>query len=150
EPAVEHQRTQRQAGVTARGREGLYDAFEHVFRPDAFLDTGAYRIRRVQADDFLRLLLHTVRIRPGEAARVQHRQDRQVVVEREVYMGNSLRLHALHGIDDEQSPFARRQAARHLVGEVDVARRIDQVEDVLLSVARLVAQADRTGLDGDP
>ena len=38
---------------------------------------------------------------------------------------------------------------QHLVVEVDVARRIDQVEEVDVTVRRLVVHRDRAGLDRD-
>src|SRR3989449_7331544 len=60
-----------------------------------------------------------------------------------------LRLHALRGVDHQDGALAGGQAARDLVGEVDVAGRVDQVEDVLLAVARAVGEADRARLDGD-
>ncbi len=55
----------------------------------------------------------------------------EVVVEREIDVGHGLRLDALRGVHDEQRALAGREAARHLVGEVDVARRVDQVELVV-------------------
>src|SRR5205814_1217616 len=45
-------------------------------------------------------------------------------------------------------PFARGEAARHLVAEIDVARRVDQVQLVLLSLVGVVDR-DRVHLDGD-
>ena len=58
----------------------------------------------------------------------------EVVVERDVDVRERLRLDALRGIDDEQRAFARGERARDLVVEVDVARRVDQVE--LIGAAR--------------
>src|SRR5438552_899032 len=60
-----------------------------------------------------------------------------------------LRLHALRGVDHQDGALAGGQAARDLVGEVDVAGRVDQVEDIVLAVARAVGEADRARLDGD-
>ena len=93
------------------------------------------------------------RTRSGSARRqvdlVQHRDDREVVVERQVDVGERLRLHALRGVDDQDGALARREAPRHLVGEVDVAGRVDQVEDVVEAVLRLVGETHRARLDGD-
>ncbi len=61
---------------------------------------------------------------------VEHRHDLVAGVERLVHVGERLRLDALAGIDDEQRALARGQRAGDLVGEVDVAGRIHQVEDV--------------------
>src|SRR5206468_7840150 len=56
-----------------------------------------------------------------------------------------LRLRALRRVDDEQRSLARLQRPRHLVREVHVPRRVDQVQLVALPV-----HADGLGLDRDP
>ena len=71
------------------------------------------------------------------------------MVQRQIGVGERLRFDALRGIDHEQRAFTRLQAARNLVGEVDVARRVDQVELILLAVLRLVIQPNSMGLDRD-
>ena len=68
---------------------------------------------------------------------------------RRIAVGDRLRLDALRGVDDQQRAFAGGERARDLVGEVDVAGRVDQVEVVGLAVARLVAQRRGLRLDGD-
>ena len=59
---------------------------------------------------------------------VDDRDDRQVLLHRQMHIGHRLRLHALRGIDDQQRPFAGAQAARHFVGEIHVPGSIDQVQ----------------------
>ena len=63
-------------------------------------------------------------------------------------VGDGLGLHALEGIDEQDGPLAGGQAARHLVAEIDVAGRVDQVQLVLLAVV-LVVDRDRVHADGD-
>ena len=58
------------------------------------------------------------------------------LLDRGVAVRDRLRLDALRGVDDQQRALARGERARDLVGEVDVARRVDQVEVVGLAVAR--------------
>ena len=70
-------------------------------------------------------------------------------VDRQVGVGDGLRLHALAGVDEQQGAVAGGQRARDLVGEVDVARGVDQVEAVELAVLGGVLHADRLGLDRD-
>ena len=70
-------------------------------------------------------------------------------VERVIDIGERLRLDALAGIDHQQRAFAGGQRARHLIGEIDMAGRVHQVEDIGLAVLRLVFEAHRLGLDGD-
>ena len=58
----------------------------------------------------------------GKVDLVHRGDDREVVLEGEVAVGEGLRLDALRGVDEEQRAFAGGQAARDLVPEVDVAR----------------------------
>ena len=73
-----------------------------------------------------------------------------VRVDGEIGIGERLRLNALTGIDQKQRAFTGGQAAAHFVGEIDVARRVHQVQCIGLAVACLVLQADGLRLDGDP
>ena len=63
----------------------------------------------------------------GEVDLVDRGDDGEVVLEREVAVGERLRLDALRRVDEEQRALARGEAARHLVPEVDVAGRVDEV-----------------------
>jgi hypothetical protein len=49
-------------------------------------------------------------------------------------VGNGLRFDALRGIDNQERAFARRESARNFVGEIDVAGRVDEVENVALTI----------------
>ena len=68
---------------------------------------------------------------------------------REVEVRQRLRLDALGGVDDQDGALARREGPRHLVREIDVARRVDEIERVLLAVARPVQKAHGVRLDRD-
>ena len=80
---------------------------------------------------------------------VQHRHHFDALLDRRVAVGDGLRFDALRGVDDEQRAFAGGERARHLVGEVDVARRVDQVQPVGLAVARVVRERRGLRLDRD-
>jgi hypothetical protein len=80
---------------------------------------------------------------------VQHRHDFHAEIQRRVAVGHGLRFHALRGVDHQQRAFAGRQRTADFIAEVDVARRIDQVQVVDLAIARLVAQRRGLRLDGD-
>ena len=86
----------------------------------------------------------------GQVDLVDDRDDRQVLRHGEVDVGQRLGLDALGGVDDEDRALARLERAAHLVGEVDVARRVDEVERVGLSVGGVVLDAHGAGLDRDP
>ena len=120
------------------------------------MDAGAFfraredGVARVEPDDVLDLASRLVRLRAGQVDLVDDRDDLEVVLDRQVGVGERLRLDALRRVDEQQRALARGERPRHLVGEVDVPRRVDQVEDVHLPVVGLVGQPDRVRLDRDP
>ena len=67
----------------------------------------------------------------------------------QIDVGQGLGFDALSGIDDEQGPFAGGEAPRDFVVEVDVPRRVDEVQGILLAVFGIINEAGRLGLDGN-
>ncbi len=90
-----------------------------------------------------------VRVGRRQVDLVEHRHDLDAELDRGVAVRDRLRLDALGRVDDEQRAFARRQRAADLVREVDVARRVDQVEVVQLAVRRPVLERRGLRLDRD-
>ena len=86
-----------------------------------------------------------VRVGLREVDLVHDRDDLEVVLDREVGVRERLRLDPLRRVDDEQRALAGLQRARHLVREVHVPGRVDQVQLVPLPV-----HAHRLRLDRDP
>ncbi len=79
---------------------------------------------------------------------VDHRHDGQIQVQRGEEMGHGLGLDALGGVHHQHGAFAGLERTAHLVGKIHMARRVDQVDLILLAVAA-VDHAHRAGLDGD-
>jgi hypothetical protein len=52
-------------------------------------------------------------------------------------------------VDEDESSFACSQTPRYFIAEVDMARSIDEVDEVLLSVCVGVDNRDGLGFDGD-
>ena len=148
-PRVEDQRLQGRLRLALRRGQPLHDRFENLVDAGAFLGAREDRAAGVEADDLLDLPLGLVRLRARQIDLVDHRDDVEAVVHREVGVGEGLRFDALRRVDEEQRPFAGGERAGHFVREVDVPGRVDQVEDVDLAVVGLVGQADGVGLDGD-
>ena len=86
----------------------------------------------------------------GEVDLVEDGDDLVAGVDRLVDVGEGLGLDALGGVDDEERALDGAHRAGDLVGEVDVAGGVDEVEDVGPGrpCARVV-EADGLGLDGD-
>ena len=68
----------------------------------------------------------------------------------EIGIRERLGLDPLRRVDYEDGAFTCGERARDLVREIDVAWSVDEVQDVLFSVARRVAQRYRSRLDRDP
>jgi hypothetical protein len=101
------------------------------------------------AQDLLDLAGDPVGLGGRQVDLVDHRDDGQVGLDGQVEVGQGLGLDPLGGVDQQHRPLAGGQGPRHLVGEVDVAGGVDQVEDVLAAVGGGVGQPDGLGLDGD-
>ena len=84
-----------------------------------------------------------IRVGRGKVDLVQRRDDLEVVLERQVAVGEGLRLDSLGRVDDEHHPFAGRQRPGHLVPEVDVTRSVDEVEHVIAPFDAHVLCLDR-------
>ncbi len=66
----------------------------------------------------------------------------------QINISQGLSLNPLSGVHHQQRPFAGGQAPGYLIIEINVSRRIDQVQVVLLSIRRPVIEANRLGFDG--
>ncbi len=143
ELAVEDQRLEGRVGITGRWRDRLDDGVEQLRHPFAGLRRDAHDVVRRDAEDVLDLGGEAVGVGGGEVDLVEHGDDRQVVLEGEVAVGERLRLDPLGGVDDEHDALARRQRAAHLVAEVDVAGGVDEVERVALPLDAHVLRLDR-------
>jgi hypothetical protein len=92
---------------------------------------------------------HFLRVSAGKIDLVDDGDDCQILLESEIDVRHRLRLDPLRRIDDEKRTLARGKAAAHLVREIDVPRRIDQVELVRFAVSGRVAHAHGARFDGD-
>ncbi|MCY1233873.1 hypothetical protein D9M72_464320 [compost metagenome] len=112
-PAVDQQRLQgrRIAAVALRRRQLVDDRFEHVRNAEAGLRRNQHRVRSVDADHFLDLLLDAVRFGRRQVDLVEHGDELVVVVDRLVDVGERLGFNSLGGVDDQQRTFAGRQRA---------------------------------------
>ena len=116
--------------------------------PIPFLAEIKQGVGRIEADDVLDLFEHLVDAGDRQVDLVDDRDDLQARFDRRIRIGDRLRLHPLKGVDQQQRPFARRQRPRDLVGEVDMAGRVDEVQLVGLAFM-LVQDGDGPRLDGD-
>ena len=131
--------------VALRRRDPLDDRVEHVLDAGARLRRDAKHAVGVVGEQVGELLRDAVGVGLRQVDLVDERDDLEVVLDREVGVRERLRLDPLRRVGDEQRALARLQRARDLVGEVDVARRVDQVQLVALP-----QDPHRLRLDRDP
>ena len=149
EPGIEDEDAQGRFGVTFGLGDEVDDGFENFLDTDAVFGGGEDGSTGVEADELFDLLADAFGLGGGEVDFVDNRDDFEVMVEGEVGIGEGLGFDTLGGIDDEEGAFAGLEGAGDLVGEVDVAGGVDEVELVHDAVIGLVVEADGVGFDGD-
>ena len=148
EHGVEDEGLQRGIRVALGGGDALDDGLEHLLHALSRLTGGLDDVGLVAAEQVDNLVLDLQRHCGGHIHLVEHRDNLQVIVDGLVEVGDGLGLHALGGVHQQQGALAGGDGTRHLVGEVHVARRVDEVQDVCLAVI-VVLHLDGVALDGD-
>ena len=147
--AVEDEALHRRGRIALRGGDALDDRLEDVDDAGPVLGAGEDDLLARDRQDVLELVDDRVGVGRRQVDLVEDRDEREVLAHREMDVREGLRLDALGRVDDEDRALARLQAVAHLVGEVDVAGRVDEVEAVGLAVLGRVLEPDRAGLDRD-
>ena len=147
--AVEDQALERLRRVALRRRDALDDRLEDVGDAGPVLGAGEDHLLAGDREDVLELVDDRRRIGRRQVDLVQDGDEGQPLAEREMDVGQRLGFDPLGRVDDEDRALARLEAVADLVGEVDVAGRVDEVQAVGLPVAGLVLESDRPGLDRD-
>lgn len=140
---VEDHRPAGRVGVTDRRRELTDDLVEQRLHPHTGLAGHLEAVLGLAADELGQLLGILLRLSRRQVDLVEDRDDVEVVLHRQVEVGEGLGLDTLRGVDEEHGTLAGGEAAADLIGEVDVAGGIDHVEDVGLQAARLVGEFPR-------
>ena len=110
------------AGSPFGRRHQVHDGLQHLVNARAALGADQQGVLGVEAHQVLDLFPDALRFGRGQVDLVDDRDDLQIVLERQVGVGQSLRLDALGGVHHQQRALAGLQAAGDLVGEVHVAR----------------------------
>ncbi len=107
-------------------------------------------VRRVEPDHVLDLLLDLRGFSGRKIDLVEHRHNLVAVVDGLIHIRKRLRLNALACVHDEKRTLTGCERSVNFIGKVDVAGRVDQVEDVVPSVARPVVEPYGLCLDCNP
>ena len=124
-------------------------ALQQFGNAQARLRADLERFARVQADDVLDLRGDALRLGLRQVDLVEHRKHFEVLLDRLVAVRDGLCLDALCRIDDEQRALAGGERPGHLVGEIHVAGRVDDVELIVLAVGSAEHERHALRLDGD-
>ena len=144
---VKDQGLQRLVGIADGGGDLPRYGLQHILDADAELGGNAGRLHAGQADDILDLLGNGVRVGAGQVDLVQDGHDLQIMVKRQIAVGQRLGLHALAGVHHQYGALAGGQTAADLVLKVHMARGINEVELIGFAVIGLVAHRHGAGLD---
>ena len=150
EVRVEDKRLEWRRSIAFGRRNEVANTLEKVVDTLARLAAHAHGVVGGNGKHLLDLLAHALRLGRGKVDLVNGRHDFEVGVHGQKRIGNGLRLHALRGIHDEHGPLAGSERARNLVGEVHMARRVDEVKLVGFAVVGVVHHANGIGLNGNP
>ena len=126
-----------------------HDRFQHFVHADPALRADGDGVVRWNRQHIFDLLFHVVRPRRRQIDLVDDRNNRQIVPRGEECVGHRLRFDALARVHHQQRALAGRKRARNFVRKIDVPRRVDQIQPVLVPVPRVVMQANAFRLDGD-
>ena len=148
--AVEDEALERLRRVALGGRDPRDDRLEDLGDAGPVLGRGEDDLLARDGQHVLELVHDRVGVGRRQVDLVEDRDEREVLAQGEMDVGERLGLDALGRVDDEDRALAGLQAVADLVGEVDVTRRVDEVEAVDEAVARGVLEADGARLDGDP
>ncbi len=127
----------------------MHDRFQDLLDADSHFRARINRFLGRNGKNFLELSVHRRDVGIRQIDFVDDRYDREALFVREMHVRDGLRLHALCGIDDEQRTFAGRERARDFIGEIDVPRRVEQIEPVFLSRLARVPHRDRMRFNRD-
>ena len=144
---VKDQCLQRIVRAAARSRNFLHDGLQHFPDADTVLRGNKRCILRLYADHIFNLILYPLRIGAWKVDLINNRKHVQIVIQRQIDICKCLRLNALGCIHHKDPPVAGCQGTAHLIVKIHMARRVYQVENILISILRLIDDAHGLGLD---
>ena len=149
EVAVEDERAQGRIGVALRRGDVVHHGLEQVMDAHAGFAACQHGVVSRDRKAILDLGLDALGLGTGKVDLIDERDDLKVGVHGHHGVSHRLRLDALGGVDHEHGAFACGEATANLVGEVDVARRVDEVELVGFAVIGGIVDAYGLAFDGD-
>ncbi len=148
-PRIHQHRLQRRVPVALGRGQARDDRLQHIRNTKARLGADLHRVRGVDPDHVLDLLRHPDHIGRGQVDLVQNRHDLVARIDRLIDIGQRLCLDPLRRVDDQKRSLDRLHRAAHLIGEIHMPGRVDQVQDIGLAILRRILDPHGVGLDRD-
>ena len=146
---IKNERFERSFWITRRRRDEVDNGFEQVVNAFSCFSGYEHRIICSNSKLIFYFLLNFRRMCRREINFVDSTHDIEICVHRKICVRNRLSFDSLRGVHDEDRAFARGKRARNFVGKIDMARRIDEIKFVGLTIIGLVTHANRIGLNRD-
>ena len=124
-------------------------SFQDFLYSLALFGAGQQAFGAVDPQSFFHLSLDSIGIGGCQIDLVDHGNDGELVVASQVHISQCLGLHSLNRIHHQKGSLAGCQAPRNFIGEVDMARGVDQVQFVQALVSGPIVDAYRCHFDGD-
>ena len=144
---VKHQRLQRCMRVPGRCRYIANDCFQHILYVQAVFRRYERCVAGIQSDNIFNFLAHNIRLCTGKINFIDNRNDFQIIVQSQIYIGQCLCLDALSRIHDQNSSLTGRKRTGYLICKIDMSRCIYQMENIILSILRFIFQLNGIQLD---
>ena len=132
-----------------RRRNAMDDGLENFLNAEADLGACFYGFIGGDRQNVFKLFLYRLDVRIRKVNFIDDRNNGQALFERQMDVGDRLRLNPLSGIHDQQGAFASREASGDFIGEIDVSRGIEQVKPVIVSIFRAIFHCYRMRFDRD-
>mmetsp|Transcript_18476 Transcript_18476/g.31852 ORF Transcript_18476/g.31852 Transcript_18476/m.31852 type:complete len:245 (-) Transcript_18476:150-884(-) len=149
EPGVKHQRPGRCVDVATRRGKAVYNRFQNGVHALAGLGGGHEDGVGMQSEGLLHLSSNRGRVRSRLVNLVDDWQQCEAERERQVIIRDRLGLDALHAVHQHHRPLRCRHRARHLIREVHVPGRVNEVQQVPPALPTRVHQRHRLRLHGN-
>ncbi len=125
--AIEDQGLQGGFRISGGRRQAAHDRFQHIGDAEARFGTHRQGVGGIQSDSGLDHFLGAQNVRAGQIDLVDHRDHVQAVVDGQVSIGEGLGLDSLGSVHHQKRALTAGQGTRNLVGEIDVAGRIEKI-----------------------
>jgi len=132
--------------MTFWGVDPLDNGLKYILYTHSRLSACGYSIIAVKSDDLLDLSFDLINARVGKIDLVDYWYNIQIVLKCQIHIRQCLGFDSLNRIHYQYSALTCRKASGYLVGKIHVPGRIDQVEDVFLTIQRLIFRLYRLGL----